>query len=205
MKIDSVAISKDCLVWFPEYGMGYHTAKPMEYQDDYWENYIKLDASDMGEALTNARVDFVSNYWAGELVDIGIGAGRFVIEADCTGFDVNKKAIQWLKSHGLYQDPYRKKVQAITCWDSLEHIPEPEKLINQVEKYVFVSMPIYKDADDVLQSKHFKPSEHLYYWTHDGLIRWFHALGFAYVTHNDMESNLGREGIKTYAFKRRGA
>lgn len=202
MKSNSLAISSEALVWLPEYGMGYHTAPPMEYGEDYFDSYMTLDASDMGTSLTAARVNLVENYWNGEVVDIGIGAGRFVKEKGCLGFDVNDRAVNWLKREDRFRDPYDHPVDCITCWDSLEHIPEPEKLIKQVGCMVFVSMPIYKDAEDVLQSKHYKPGEHLWYWTHRGLMRWFRDLGFAYVTHNQMETELGREGIKTYVFKR---
>ncbi|MCX4186768.1 methyltransferase domain-containing protein [Methylophaga sp. OBS4] len=202
MKLSSLAINSDALVWLPEYGMGYHTAPAISYDEDYFDNYLSLDASEMGSRLNHARVNLVENYWNGEVVDIGVGAGRFVKEKGCFGFDVNDKAVNWLKRESLFCDPYVEPVDCITCWDSLEHIPEPEKLIAQVKCLVFVSMPIYKDADDVLQSKHYKPGEHLWYWTHEGLQRWFHSLGFAYVMHNKMETDIGREGIKTYVFKR---
>ena len=63
-------------------------------------------------------------------------------------------------------------------------------------------MPIYEDSRHCLKSKHFKPGEHLHYFTHDGLLLWFEQQGFACVEHNDIESQLGREGITSYAFRR---
>lgn len=194
----------DCLVWLPELGMGYHTGEPMSYEGDYWAKYIEMDDSPMGEALTKARVEFVNEHYTGQVVDIGIGAGRFVREARAKGYDVNKDAIEWLAKNDCYCDPYDKKVYAITCWDSLEHIPDPEALINQVKEWVFVSMPIYEGGEAVLKSKHYRPNEHLWYWTREGLVKWFHGLGFSLVKSDDFETRIGREDIETFAFKRHG-
>lgn len=175
----------------------------MTYEDYYFENYQKLDETEMGKRLTSARVDFVRKHTSITPVDIGIGAGAFVKACDCFGYDVNQKAVEWLKSEGRYEDPYEVWSYVITCWDSLEHIPEPEKLINSVTDYVFVSIPIFENGAHVLKSKHFKPGEHLYYFTNNGLIDWFDKLGFDCIDSNTMESDLGREGIYTYAFRRR--
>lgn len=191
------------LIWYPEYGYGHHTAPPMEYDSDYWESYLGRDDSDMGKELTCERIAFVQRHYSGEVVDIGIGGGRFVDFMDCKGFDVNEKAIEWLKSVGAWHDPYLG-CSAITCWDSLEHIPEPEKLIECVSEWVFVSMPTYNDVEHCLNSPHYKPGEHIWYWTHEGLIDWFERLGFELAEENDIESQVGRREIYSYAFKRVG-
>ncbi|WP_201303790.1 class I SAM-dependent methyltransferase [Alcanivorax xiamenensis] len=189
------------LIWWPEYGMGHHPAAPMNYDGSYWSEYRERDASAMGAQLTAARVDLVRRHWAGEVVDVGIGGGRFVEEVEGQGFDVNPEAIAWLKAGDRYRNPYHG-VDAVTCWDSLEHIVDPAALVASARHWVFVSMPIYANAQDCLQSRHYKPSEHLWYWEHDGLIRWFQRLGFECREHNTMESILGRDGIHSYAFRR---
>lgn len=190
------------LHWMPELGYGWHPADPISYEESYWDEYLKRDASEMGALLTKARVNFAREHWNGQIVDIGIGGGRFVRDADCFGFDVNQAAIEWLKSHQRFIDPYAAKVEAITCWDALEHIPQPEALIHQVKKWVFVSIPIFPNGEAVLGSRHYKPGEHIWYFTHEGLINWFEDLGFFLVKYNTIETDLGREGITTYAFRR---
>lgn len=192
----------DCLLWSEELGMGWHGRRPMDYSGPYFEKYQALDATPMGEALTRARVEMVRRHTEIPPVDIGIGGGRFVLESDGMGFDVNAEAVAWLKAQERYYDPYQHHAEAITCWDSLEHIPEPERLLDHVGEWVFVSMPVYRDQQDCLASKHFKPAEHIWYWTHDGLIRWFDRQGFACVEYNDIESQLGRDGITSFAFRR---
>ncbi len=191
----------DCLLWSEELGMGFHPRPPMDYSGPYFEKYQALDATPMGAALTAARVDMVQRHFDGEVLDVGIGGGRFVIESGGKGFDVNEEAVQWLKSRNAYADPY-KGVAAITCWDSLEHVPDPEALIRSVGEWVFVSMPVYKDQADCLKSKHFKPGEHLHYWSVRGLIGWFAKMNFGCVEINERESDLGREGITSFAFRR---
>lgn len=191
----------DCLLWSEELGMGFHPRPPMDYSGPYFEKYQALDATPMGAALTTARVDMVRRHFDGEVLDVGIGGGRFVIESGGNGFDVNEEAVQWLKSRNAYADPY-KGVAAITCWDSLEHVPDPEALVRTVGEWVFVSMPVYKDQADCLKSKHFKPGEHLHYWSVRGLIGWFAKMNFGCVEINERESDLGREGITSFAFRR---
>ncbi len=191
----------DCLLWSEELGMGFHPRPPMDYSGPYFEKYQALDATPMGTALTTARVDMVRRNFDGEVLDVGIGGGRFVVESGGKGFDVNEEAVQWLKSRNAYADPY-KGVAAITCWDSLEHVPDPEALVRSVGEWVFVSMPVYKDQADCLKSKHFKPGEHLHYWSVRGLVGWFAKMNFGCVEINERESELGREGITSFAFRR---
>lgn len=172
----------------------------MNYEGSYFEQYVALDATPMGAALTEARVDMVRRHYPGpDIVDVGIGGGRFAEECGAYGFDINPEAVAWLKSRGKFREP---AADALTFWDSLEHIPVPERAVEAAGEWVFVSMPIYQDAADVLASKHYKPGEHLWYWTRDGLIRWFHRLGFFCVEVNQAETELGREGIMSFAFCR---
>ncbi|MNF16908.1 hypothetical protein D3C80_2201530 [compost metagenome] len=65
-------------------------------------------------------------------------------------------------------------------------------------------MPIYKDQIDCLHSKHYKPGEHIWYHTLHGLIGWCERQGFTLEEMNHAESDLGREGISSFAFRRHG-
>jgi len=173
----------------------------MGYSGEYFAHYQKLDATHMGGLLTKARLELVRKYTnPRHIVDIGIGGGRYKTEAGCRGFDVSDEACKWLDVD--YLDPYDQPVKGVTCWDSLEHIPEPEKLLAQVTDWLFVSMPIYQDLGDVLQSKHYKPGEHIHYWTLPGFIGWAEEQGFQVMEVNHAETELGREGITSFAFKR---
>lgn len=191
-------------LWSEELGYGWHTAPAMNYDSGYFAHYQKLDATPMGKALTKARVDLVRKYTDPKYgVDIGIGGGVYVSCSGGMGYDVCTDAVVWLGRN--YRDPYDKwygPVSTITCWDSLEHIPEPEKLLACVGEWLFVSMPIYKDMQGVLTSKHYKPGEHLHYWTLAGFIAWCERQGFEVQEVNHAEEELGREGITSFAFRR---
>lgn len=189
-------------LWSEELGYGWHTAPAMHYDSGYFAHYQKLDATPMGAALTKARVELVSKYTTPSYgCDIGIGGGRYVEESNGFGFDVCPDAVSWLEDNGrLAEQEYG--LQVATCWDSLEHIPEPEKLLARVREWLFVSMPIYKDMQGVLTSKHYKPGEHLHYWTLAGFIAWCERQGFEVQEVNHAEEELGREGITSFAFRR---
>jgi len=194
---------ENSLIWWPEKGFGFHPQPPMNYEGGYWKNYRKLDRTEMGEALTQARIELVSRYFnAAQVVDIGIGGGAFVEKAGCRGYDVNPEAVKWLHEKDLFCSPYADSVDAVTCWDSLEHIDKPWKLLKHVKEWLFVSLPIFTGPDAIVSSKHYKPGEHIWYFTHGGLIKWAMVQGFWLVEHNNAETHLGREGIVSYAFKR---
>lgn len=192
----------DCFLWCEDLGFGWHTRPTMDYTGSYFQKYRELDATEMGAALTRARLDLVRRHHNGPLVDIGIGGGRFVEESGAQGFDVNPEAVEWLEARGSFCDPYGDPVEAVTCWDSLEHLEDPSDLVFQVDQWVFVSMPIYQDEAHCRASKHYKPGEHVWYFTHDGLIEWFRRQGFFCMESSEVESELGREGIRSYAFRR---
>ena len=193
----------DTFLWSSTKGMGLHTRPAMLYGGEYFAHYQKLDGTKMGGLLTKARLGLVNKFMpAAEVVDIGIGGGRFVEESDCCGFDVCPDAVNWLQKRYSYRDPYREPVRGITCWDSLEHIPEPEKLIAQVQEWLFVSLPTCSTEEEWLKSRHMKPGEHLFYWSELGFIDWCANLGFECVEVNHAETELGRDGITSFAFRR---
>lgn len=192
----------DCLLWSPEKGYGWHSRPAMLYSGDYFAHYQKLDNTKMGALLTRARLELVGKYTRTEFgCDIGIGGGRYVQESGGYGFDVCSDAVKWLKDHDLFAGE-DWNLQVATCWDSLEHIPDPYTLLARVREWLFVSLPVFEDADDVLSSKHYKPGEHLWYFSSTGFINWCAEQGFECVEMNRVESDLGREGIMSFAFKR---
>lgn len=193
----------DTFLWSEELGRGWHTRPAMRYEGQYFAHYQKLDNTQMGALLTRARLDLVGKYWSpNDTVDIGIGGGRYVQESGGCGYDVCDDAVEWLKKCRSYFDPYRGYADAITCWDSLEHIPDPALLLKNVGKWLFVSLPICESRDEWAKSKHFKPGEHVHYFTQQGFLRWCAEQGFECVEMNRVESDLGREGIMSFAFKR---
>lgn len=194
---------KDSLLWSEKLGRGWCGKSLVPYDSAYWQKYLVMDETNLGAKLTRARVDLVRRHYpVGGGIDVGIGGGRFVRETCFDGYDVNQHAVAWLKAAGKYQDPYLYKPAAVTCWDSLEHIPDPDLLLDSVREWLFVSMPIFGGQGHCLKSKHYRPGEHIHYFTFDGFISYCATQGFHLVEHNTMESALGREGIYSFAFRR---
>lgn len=170
---------------------------------DYWSEYRELDKTPLGRVLTALRLGMVdrwADYEAGPVVDIGIGGGAFVSTLDCLGFDVSEQAVEWLKEHGNLWD--QERVPFMTFWDSIEHIANPGEYLAKATKWVFLSTPIYRDEAHALSSKHYKPNEHLWYFTDHGIKMFMREYGFRCVDENRLEDDAGREGIGSYAFAR---
>lgn len=204
-------LSKGGFVWLPEHGIGYYPVRLSEntYDDSYFAKYQQYAETEMGRAITAARVGLVTRYCAEDpVIDIGIGCGDFIAARGGAtyGYDINRAGVRWLIAHDKLRDPYVDRARgfhpAITCWDSLEHIPDPGQLLSRVSGFVFVSVPIFRDAEHILRSKHFRKDEHFWYWTDAGIRLFMSCHGFRVVEANQMETDLGREGITTYAFQR---
>jgi len=154
-----------------------------------------------------ARFDFVERHYRGPLIDIGIGSGAF-LELRCQhrratyGYDINPAGIQWLKARKLFADPYAMPFNAATLWDVLEHVSDFQPLLSNVRDWLFLSLPIFYSAEHALGSKHFRPQEHFWYFMRQGLIHTMGLCGFGLITENNMETELGREDIGTFAFRR---
>lgn len=192
------------LVFLPELGIGRYpvpTSRP--YDENYFANYQKLADTEMGRALTQSRIELVARHYDGPVLDVGIGAGQFVAARPGTlGFDVNPVGLDWLNARNVYADLYASKWRALTMWDVLEHIDEPELAVQQATECVFVSIPIFTDAGDIIRSHHYRKNEHIWYFTDEGIRRWFAEQGFTCTEQNTIECQLGRKGVASYAFRR---
>ncbi len=200
------ALSHDGLIWLADHGTGYcRSAIADLYDRSYFDAYLERDASKIGAELTRMRRNFVGSHirWERDsMVDVGIGGGRFCREADCLGTDVNPQAIDWLKREDRFFDLQVGSIMIATFWDSLEHIVDARKLLFNVTDYVFLSTPVYQDMSHVLRSKHYKPGEHVWYWTRKGIDAYMRWHGFELIGHSEFEKLCGREDIESFAFKR---
>lgn len=197
------------LRWNSETGYGYlpvdELGLPEPYDEKYFQKYQQYAKTSLGDHITLDRINFVNKFYVDELVDIGIGCGQFVakrnsLEMITLGEDVNPAGISWLKSNSWLNEEHT--IRAASYWDSLEHIKDAKKHVARVQEWVFVTIPIFKNLDHVLRSKHFRPDEHYHYFTHGGIVSWMWNSGFRLKGQSDFEIKLGREDVQTYAFKR---
>ncbi|MFA5715284.1 MAG: hypothetical protein WC998_06070 [Candidatus Paceibacterota bacterium] len=196
-------LTKNNLVWFPEKGIGYYPVSGNPYNDEYIKHYQECSCTEMGKSITKSRIELVKKYYDGALIDVGVGSGHFLLERGNTfGYDVNISSVNWIKSIGLYRCLYSDCYESATFWDSLEHIEKPEYAIKHVGKFAFVSIPIFTNCEHIIKSKHYKKTEHFWYFTKNGLVDWFIEQGFECLEINSMETDLGREDIGTFVFGR---
>lgn len=197
------------LTWWPQLGVGYYPVETghAPYDQSYFDNFDRNARTPLGRALMQARVDFVEQHWQGPVIDVGIGSGAFIElrrarNRATYGYDINPAGRHWLAERKLLLNPYLMPFDAMTLWDVLEHIADFPTLLANVREWLFLALPIFRDADHVLRSKHFKPEEHIWYLSHEGLVYVMGLCGFGLVMESTIETDLGREDIGTFAFRR---
>lgn len=205
MRGDFASLADRQLQWLPDLGVGFLDIEaPGLYAHDYFQTYRQLDLTPMAGKLNAARIGLVERHWAypRQMIDVGIGGGSFVDSAECYGWDVNPHAQRWLDEHERLIDPRAQTVRAATFWDSIEHMRDPSEILRNVERWAFISTPIYSSALQARGSKHFKPGEHLWYFTERGLVHFMSVHGFRLRESNVMETMIGRDSIGSFAFER---
>ena len=194
------------LVWLPEKEMGYFPVRREEepYDDAYFARYKAMEDTPVGRQLLALRLSMVARHVDPDALvcDVGVGSGTFVRARPGTkGFDVMPAAATWLKANDRWHDPFQSPTDALTCWDTLEHIQDPSRLVRNA-RTVLTALPVFRSASHALTSKHYRKDEHRWYWTPKGLIAWFAAHGFVCEECNSFESDAGREDVESFAFKR---
>lgn len=197
------------LLWVPSRGMGWHPCKPIDYGRDYFLECARLQHSDIGKTVTAQRAEFVRSFIdpdsACQVIDIGSGAGAFVEYLDCTGYDINRESINWLDANNAFLLPsaHTETPKVLTFWDSFQCIENPAELIIEARpEYIFISVPIFRNAEEAIHSEHFKPGENIWYWTINGLNNFMNAMGFDQIAMNWGEQLLGMDGIASFGFQK---
>ncbi len=197
------------LTWWPRPGVGWYPVETgmRPYNQAYFDRLRDMAKTELGLSLMRARCAMVERHCRGVVIDVGSGCGAFIDERrkwrrTTYGYDVSPASLEWLESRQLLIDPHLVPFHAATMWDVLEHIADFRLLLANVRDWLFLSLPIFRDAEHVLESKHFRPTEHFWYFTRDGLVSVIQSLGFELIEENDKETKLGRQDIGSFAFRR---
>ena len=89
-------------------------------------------------------------------------------------------------------------------WDVIEHLPnmatvEPWFKLTQ---HIAITIPIMPEGVDLTEWKHFKPGEHLHYFTKEVLHASFNVYGFLPIKEGSPECP-PREDVLSVIYKRR--
>lgn len=187
---------------------------PFEYGRAYWEKYRTLSETPLGRRIVEGRLRLVERYAdrdRGALLDFGIGSGAFLERAAAAGWtvrglDANPAGVAWLRARGwdARLSPVAP-VEATTYWDSLEHVADWRRSIqDDGGRFVFISTPLYTGPGEARRSKHYKPGEHIWYFSDAGLTAAMAELGYRRRLLSDWESSptIGRESIGTFVFEK---
>lgn len=182
-----------------------------KYDEEYWNKCAKYETEnpERFRAVNQGRLDFVNKYCKGaDLLDIGVGAGHFIKARNAQnqttrGLDVNPYAKKWLQENDLWSDNF-PGFNGFCLWDVIEHLEEPERMFRHMGygSYLFTSIPIFEDLKKIRESRHYRPGEHLYYYTDKGFVEYMALWGWRLVERRDFEQRAGREQIMSYAFCR---
>ncbi len=182
----------------------------IEYDDVYWQKVSAYEGSEIAARVIAGRIAMLKRHAiAGRSVlDIGAGTGAFVVAARqaefyARGFDLMPMAVQALKRAGLYAVNVAA-FDVVALWDSIEHMENPQNVLAEIElgTVLLVSVPIFPGIGVIRQSKHYRPGEHLYYFTERGFIDWMRSHGFRVLERSGHEIDAGRESIGAFAFVR---
>lgn len=195
-------------------GIGYlpfTEERKVTYGQVYFDKYVAMSNTDCGRLLLSLRTKLVKRWIPSKpslLVDVGVGSGNFVeamriMDWNCLGTDINPVAISWLnRRHWLWLG--HQPADILTFWDVLEHIEQPSLMFKVFQpSFIFISMPIYRDEEHVFQSKHYRPGEHCWYFTANGLMHFMKENGFQFCEETYQETQkAGREDIGTFVFRK---
>ena len=203
-------MSEGRLIWLEEAGVGYFECDTTGvYDQAYFDRYAAQADTEIGGDIMSARVRLCERYGVRLLLDVGIGSGAFLQEwwgcgGGGWGDDINPAGIAWLENQNKRRHLSACAHPNVTFWDVLEHFRDPREALQHVGELAFVSIPIFNDAGHVLRSRHYRKTEHFFYFTRAGFIRFAEGQGFRVLECNNMESLLGREDIETFVLQRKG-
>lgn len=196
-----------------EAGVAYQAdmrAGRVDYGEAYFVKVCAYEGGDIARRVNAGRCELLARQLpqGASVLDWGAGSGAFMRAAaeagfQVHGFDVIEETARWLRATGRYSHDVAR-FDAITLWDVLEHLETPAEVLGQVRPgaMVFASIPVFADLSEVRRSRHYRPGEHLYYFTIPGFVRWMAGLGFRLQETSDHETRAGRDSIGAFAFLR---
>jgi len=144
----------------------------MIYDINFYEKTLRQNSA-TAEFINFIRWDWVEQCHAKTVLDYGCGAGWFRAFRR-NGATVDSFDIMPVPQTGINHNEY----DLVCFWDVIEHLPDlaiAEDLIRR-SRYTAMTIPIMPDDVELKTWKHYKPGEHLHYFTVDGIHDWMRNL-----------------------------
>lgn len=168
----------------------------------------------MGAVRGNHLISATHPSKSDNILDFGCGIGsttkylNSIGYRKAVGYDVNNYPSPIEKIP--YEDVLSTSWYAVTAYDVIEHIENPIDVIGKIStKYWVVSVPNAEDPflhDHFEEWRHYKPSEHLHYFTSKSIQMLFLSAGYVLLEHVFVEDFVRKpqpgvtRNIATYTF-----
>jgi SAM-dependent methyltransferase len=199
LDLENITICKSC-------GYGRPLLQtPMQYDEAYEKKYLAYPEDE----INKIRLSFIP--YPGSILDYGCGSGSFVKAArkrkyTAYGYDVNNFTAD-------LRPPKKFKPHIITAWDSFEHLTDKQQTdffkIAESAKFIILSVPDFSTPTKnktLSQWRHYRPQEHLHYYTRKALTIRFESEGFNFFFFSHAEDKVRKapwkNNILTIGFQR---
>jgi len=183
--------------------------RSVRYDAAYLAKVDAYEDTPIAEAVNAGRCELLQRHLpaGASVLDIGAGSGAFVRAAVASGFaakgfEVIAAAAVRLRVADLYADCEPGRFDAVSAWDVVEHLEDPGALLATVPGFLFASLPVFASLHRIRESRHYRPGEHLFYFTSAGFIAWAAGHGFRLLEQSAHEIEAGRDSIGAFAFRR---
>lgn len=174
------------------------------YTEDYAKRYQVLASTNLGKAIYHTRWALIERYCppAGQTVlDYGCGPGSFNAHGPDgykkLNFDINPACgftdKPWMtRAYKSGLAAAGNKIDILTMWDSIEHNPRFYQEIKEINApWLFLSTPNLESVDKaIVDWKHYRPSEHIFYFDRHSLRVILEDLGYTIREFNYDEGRL---------------
>lgn len=195
------------------------TNDPVEYYREV------ITAAGLSETICEERISVINqiindnNLNNPQILEIGSHQGLMVktirdnIKCDVIGIEASKKSVQIAQENNINvvegyfgensQNLENKKFDIVVCYNFLEHMPNPTKVLEFLKKYLKETAFIYMTVPSLNFIKntsciHEFISDHLSYFTLNSLKRLFSFCGFEVIKCNSFHNNNDLEIIAKY-------
>lgn len=177
------------------------------YDAEYHDNLLHMYAGSMPK-ISNIRWKLIAGLQAKTILDYGSGNNGFSLFRP-DGIVIDSYDIGTIKEGVKYpQTGIRHTEYDLIClWDVIEHVDwrnnPDEFMLEWISKAKNLAMTVpIKPKDTVLEKwKHYKPGEHLTYFSISTLIKFVEGLGFSRLEHSQPECP-PRQDIHSFLFRR---